>query len=165
MFSVLRSWEIILVPFSERRNPLLAHGGVQALTPLQPAGARPRLQPLLFPRWIPERISLSCQYGGIQAHPPERQRVLGTSTLPGFLLFSSAPLSTAHAGTNGTGMSWLKMLSSAKALTVKATCTLDGSWGAPSPAPACGSRPLPRVPLPAGETQPVPNCPHIRGWL
>lgn len=56
MLRVLRSWEIILVCFSERRNPFWAHRGVQALTPLQPGGTRPWLWPLLSPCRILERI-------------------------------------------------------------------------------------------------------------
>lgn len=147
MLSVLRSWEIILVPFSGRRNPLSAGRGVQAHTPLQPGGAAPRLQPLLSPRWIPERIPLSCQHGGTQAHPPDRRTVPGTSALPDFLPFSSAPLDSARVRANGAGMSRLKMLSDAKALSAKATCTLDGSWRAPSSSPPRGSPPLPCLPL------------------
>lgn len=64
-----------------------------------------------------------------------------------FLPFSSALLSSAHAGANGAGMSRLKMLSDAKALSAKATCTLDGSWRAPSSSPPRGSHLLPCVPL------------------
>lgn len=117
MLSVLRSWEIILVPFSERRNPLSAHRGVQAHTPPQPGGAGPQLRPLLSPRWIPERIPSSRQHGGTQAHPPDRWRVPGTSILPDFLPSSSAPLDSAHVGATGAGMSQLKILSDAKALS------------------------------------------------
>lgn len=44
-------------------------------------------------------------------------------------------------------MPWLKMLLDAKTPSAKATCTLDGSWRAPSSSPPRGSRPLPSVSL------------------
>lgn len=98
MLSVLRSWKIILVPFSERRNPSSAHRDVQALTPLQPGGVVPWLQPLLSPHWTSERISLSCQYGGIQKHPPDQQRVPGTPVLPNFPPLQLSPTQLCSGG-------------------------------------------------------------------
>lgn len=93
MLRGLRSWEIILVPFSERRNPFSAGRGVRALAPLNLLG--PDLACSLFsPHAGSQSGSLRPASVGESKHIPQinedtlRSLVFYTSAQPRLALFA-----------------------------------------------------------------------------